>query len=235
MAKILVIVPTYNEQDSIIPLVDKLFGLGLDLDILVVDDGADKTPELIKQKQLERPNLYLIKREKKAGRGTAVLAGLRFGLEKDYQFLIEMDADFSHQPEELPSLLAVAQPGNVVIGSRYVKGSQIKNWPWQRIIFSHFANFYANLVLGIGIHDYTNGYRVYSRAAVEKIDFDRINSIGYIVLSEIAYQLFKKGIKFTEVKILFINRQRGKSSFSFKEIKEAFTAVWKIRRQNRNI
>ncbi|MBU1131192.1 glycosyltransferase [Patescibacteria group bacterium] len=233
MSNILVIIPTYNEQDTIIPLVNKLFSLHLNLDILAVDDGGDKTASLIEQKQLAFPNLYLIKRQSKAGRGSAVLAGLQFGLQRDYQFFVEMDADFSHQPEELPELLKLAVPNSVVIGSRYVEGSKIKNWPISRRVFSRLANFYAELILKIGIHDYTNGYRVYSREAVQKIDFLKIKSSGYIVLSEIAYQLFKKGVKFFEHKTLFINRSRGQSSFSLNEVKESFLSVLRIKKDFR--
>lgn len=230
MAKTLVIIPTYNEQETIVGLVNQLLALGIGLDILIVDDGDDKTAELIKQKQKTQPNLFLIKREKKSGRGSAVLAGIKSGLEKGYDFLVEMDADFSHQPQELLGLLAAAGPNRVVIASRYLKDSEIKNWPLKRTILSRCANFYANLVLGIGIHDYTNGYRVYGKAAAEKIEPEKIKAVGYIVLSEIAYQLFKKGVEFCEVKTLFINRQRGVSSLSLKELKESFLSVLRIKK-----
>ena len=231
MPKILVIIPTYNEQDTIISLVDKLFSLNLNLDILVVDDGQDNTEKLIRQKKTANPHLYLIKRQSKSGRGSAVLAGLQFGLKKDYQYFVEMDADFSHQPDELLNLLKMSQANSVVIGSRYVKGSKIENWPLKRRIFSKFANFYADMILGIGINDYTNGYRVYGRKAIEKLDFNKIKSTGYIVLSEIAFQLFKKGVKFYERKSLFINRRRGVSNFSLNEVKESFLSVLRIRKE----
>lgn len=231
MAKTLIIIPTYNEQENIGNLVDRLAGLPLQPDVLVVDDGSDQTAEIIREKQKQKPNVFLIKREGKGGRGTAVLEGLRFGLEKNYDFLVEMDADFSHQPDELPEMMEKAGPNTLVIASRYLSGSRIENWPITRKIFSRFANIYANLVLGIGIHDYTNGYRVYGREAIQKLDMERIQSKGYIVLSEISYQLFKKGVSFAETKTLFINRSRGASNFSWREIKEAFTAVWRIRGQ----
>lgn len=229
--KILVIIPSYNEKDTVVSLIDKLFALNLDLDILVVDDSQDETSDLIKKKQLEHSNLFLIKRQGKLGRGTAVLDGLKFGLNKDYQYFVEIDADLSHQPEELPLIMELAKPNTVVIGSRYLKDSQIVGWPLKRRIFSRLANFYAEMILGIGIHDYTNGYRVYSRDAAEKIEFEKIKSKGYIVLSEIAYQLHKKGVKFVEHKTLFINRRRGQSSFSLKEIKESFLSVLRIRKE----
>ena len=230
MAKNLVIIPTYNEQENIIRLVETLFALNLDLDILVIDDGNDRTTDLIKKKQADSANLYFIKRVGKAGRGSAVLEGLKFGLAKDYQYLIEIDADFSHRPEELPSLLTLAAPNTLVIGSRYAKGSKIVNWPLKRRIFSRLANFYADLILGIGIRDYTNGYRIYGREALEKLDFDKIKASGYIVLSEIAYQLFLKGVEFRETPTVFVNRRRGVSNFSMKEISEAFLSVLRIKR-----
>ena len=233
MSKNLVIIPTYNEQDTIERLITVLFGLSTPLDILIVDDGSDQTSAIIQRLQAEHPNLFLIKRQTKSGRGTAVLEGMRFGLAHGYEYLIEMDADFSHQPEELPLLLAQAAPHRVVIGSRYLRGSKIVNWPVSRRIFSKLANFYAKLILGIRIHDYTNGYRVYSRDAVMQLQFERIKSRGYIVLSEIAYQLHRRGVEFVEVKTLFINRARGTSSFSLKEVKEAFASVLRIRREYR--
>jgi len=232
MPKILVIIPTYNEQDNIIELINKLFFLKLNLDILVIDDGADNTENLIKEKQLKQPGLFLIKRQSKSGRGTAVLEGLKYGLKKDYDFFVEMDADISHQPEELPALLNLAGTNTIVIGSRYVRGSKIINWSLRRRIFSKLANLYAGLILKIGIKDYTNGFRVYGREAIEKLEFEKIKSTGYIVLSEIAYQLFKKGVKFAENKIIFINRKRGNSNFSLKEIKESFLSVLRIKKEN---
>lgn len=231
MAKILVIIPTYNEGQTINQLTDQLLALELDLDILIIDDGSDQTAEIITKKKEKYPNIFLIKRNKKSGRGTAVLEGLKFGLQKDYDLLVEMDADFSHQPKELRGLIQAAGPNRLVIASRHIKGSKIINWPLKRRIFSRLANFYANLVLGIGIRDYTNGYRVYGRQAVELLDFSKITSVGYIVLSEIAYQLFKGGVEFVERPTVFINRNRGASNFSLKEVKEAFASVLRIKRR----
>ena len=231
MQRILVIVPTYNEEANIVELINKLNSLNLSLDILIVDDGSDKTADLVRQNQERLPNLFLIKRQGKSGRGSAVIEGFKYGLQKDYQYFVEMDADFSHEPGELPGLLKLVESNGIVIGSRYVKGSKIINWPMRRRIFSKLANIYASLILKIGIKDYTNGYRVYKREAIEKLEFDKIKSTGYIALSEIAYQLFKKGIKFAENKSIFINRKRGNSNFSLKEIKESFLAVLRIKKE----
>ena len=233
MPKTLVIIPTYNEETTIEKLVTTLFELNLGLDIMIVDDGRDQTESIIKRLQSGHSNLYLIKRLVKSGRGTAVLEGLRFGLRGGYELMVEMDADFSHNPEELPELLKLAGPNNLVIGSRYLRGSKIDNWPLSRRIFSRFANFYANMILKIGIHDYTNGYRVYGRQAILGLDMDSITSKGYIVLSEIAYRLFKQGATIVERPTHFVNRVRGQSSFSFKEVKEAFTSVIKLKKRVR--
>ncbi|MEN9558294.1 MAG: hypothetical protein RL141_663 [Candidatus Parcubacteria bacterium] len=202
-------------------------------DVLVVDDGADKTAELVLAEHAQDAGIMLKKRAGKGGRGSAVLDGLQDGLDRGYELLVEMDADFSHDPAELPALLAKASPDAVVIGSRYLPGARIENWPRSRRVFSRFANFYADLVLGIGISDYTNGYRVYGREAAMKLDRSRIRSSGYIVLSEIAWQLFRAGAPFREVPIIFVNRARGVSNFSLHEIKEALLAVWRIRFGNR--
>lgn len=230
--QILIIIPTYNEEKTIGKLIDELFSLPLSLDILVVDDGSDRTQEIVKERQKRHSNLFLNKRAKKAGRGSAVLEGIKFGIEKNYDYFVEMDADFSHQPSELLELMQLAEPNAVVIASRYVRGSVIKDWPLRRRIFSKLANICASIILGIGIHDYTNGYRVYGRQVAQKLDFEKIQSSGYIVLSEIAYQLFKKGATFTERKTLFVNRVHGQSSFSLREVKEAFVSLFRIRKRN---
>lgn len=229
MSKILVIVPTYNEETNIGRLVDNLLTLNLDLDVLVIDDGCDNTENIIKERQAISPNIFFIKRNGKLGRGSAVLEGLRFGLKRNYELFVEMDADFSHHPGELPTLLNLAAPNRVVIGSRYVRGSRIENWSFRRRLFSKVANWFAGAVLGLGINDYTNGYRVYGREAIKKLNFEKIKSSGYIVLSEISYQLFKNGVELREHKTLFVNRSRGASNFSWREIKESFWSVWQIR------
>jgi dolichol-phosphate mannosyltransferase len=229
MIKTLIIIPSYNESDNIIKLIDVLLLENTEVDVLVVDDSSDNTADLIKKRQIGESRLNLIKRNGKGGRGTAVLEGFEFALDHDYRLIAEMDADFSHDPHEFQSLVAVSGEDTLVIGSRYLKKSKIVGWPIRRRVFSKLANFYANAILGIGIHDYTNGYRIYGREALEKLDMSKIKGVGYIVLSEISYQLFKKGVNFVEVPTVFINRRRGVSNFSFKEIIEAFVSVLKVR------
>lgn len=229
MPKILIIIPSYNESQNIIQLIDILLLENTNTDILVIDDSSDNTAELVKNKQIAESRLFLIKRPFKSGRGSAILEGFKFALAKDYQLIAEMDADFSHDPHEFKSLVAVAGNNTLVIGSRYLKDSKIVGWSLSRRIFSKLANCYARIILQIPIHDYTNGYRIYGREALEKLNISKIKSGGYIALSEISYALFKKMVKFIEVPTLFINRKRGISNFSFKEVKEAFISILKIR------
>ncbi len=227
--KTLVIIPSYNESENIVKLISVLLGENQSIDVLVVDDSLDNTAELVKERQVGEPRLHIIKRQGKGGRGTAVLEGFKFGLARDYRFIAEMDADFSHDPKEFKSLLAVSGDNVLVIGSRYLRESRIIGWPLSRRIFSKLANFYANMVLRANIHDYTNGYRIYGRGALEKLDVPKIKGMGYIVLSEILYQLFRDGVSLVEVPTIFINRKKGTSNFSLKEITEAFTSVIRIR------
>ncbi len=229
MPKTLIIIPCYNESDNIINLITVLLKDNATVDVLVVDDSQDNTADLVREKQKSEPRLFLIKRQGKGGRGTAVLDGFKFGIERGYERIAEMDADFSHDPKEFSSLLTVSGDNTLVIGSRYLKESKIVGWPIQRRVFSKLANFYANIILGIGIHDYTNGYRIYGREAIKSLDISKIKEKGYIVLSEISYQLFKRGVKIIEVPTVFVNRRRGVSNFSLKEITDAFTSVLKIR------
>lgn len=229
MSDTLVIIPSYNEKENIVSLINALLALPQNLDVLIVDDSSDGTSDEVRTRQNGEPRLHLIARGGKGGRGSAVIEGFKYALSNDYRLIVEMDADFSHDPKELPELLKLSGPNTLVIGSRYLPQSSIVNWPRSRRIFSRCANFYAGVILGIGIHDYTNGYRVYARDVLEKLDTGNIKSRGYIVLSEIAYQLFRKGVKFAEVPTVFVNRARGQSSFSLKEAREAFLSVLRIR------
>ncbi len=229
--KILVIIPSYNERENIAQLIDAVLKQSPEIDVLVVDDESpDGTSTLIADLIPSRNGrLHLISRKGKGGRGSAVLAGFRFGLEKGYDLFLEMDADFSHKPDEIPMILEKIKTCDFVVGSRYLPTSEIHEWGWRRTFFSRWANRYARLVLGIPMTDYTNGYRCYTRKAIEAIDMDRIDAKGYVVLSEVAYQLHKKGFKVHDVPVVFVNRRRGISNLSAHEIKEAFLSVLRIR------
>jgi len=229
MAKTLVIIPTYNEQETIERTIDAVLESSIYPDILVVDDSNDLTGDIVAAKAAVIKRVNLLKRKTKSGRGTAVLEGIRYGLDHDYTYLIEMDADFSHDPEELPKLLAASTPNALVVGSRYLPQSRIVNWPLRRRIFSRCANLYAIIILRIGIRDYTNGYRVYHRDIAQKIRSNEIRSTGYIVLSEVAYQLFLMGVRFIEVPTVFVNRKNGTSNISLNEIWESLVSVARIR------
>ncbi|MSR87254.1 glycosyltransferase [Candidatus Peribacteria bacterium] len=238
----LIIIPSFNERQNIVQLIDRLFELYSDIDILVVDDSSpDGTADVVRQAQArinidpaivgvgERP-LRLLVREGKGGRGSAVMEGCQIGIKEGYDTLMEMDADFSHKPEEVQRLRDKLGNGcDCVIGSRYVPGAEIREWGRKRTFFSHWANVYARFILSIPINDYTNGFRAYTRRAMEAIDFEKIDATGYVVLSEFAWQIHKAGLIFAEVPTLFVNRRRGTSNLGFPEINEAFFSVLRIR------
>lgn len=226
---IAIVIPTYNEAENIEDLVREIHKVLPGCDIIVVDDNSpDGTAALVND--IRDPKVRLIVRNKKNGRGGAVLAGIKYALEsrKNYQKIIEMDADFSHDPIHLVEILDKSQDCDIVVGSRYTAGSEIVNWSVQRKVFSFLANRFAAFLLKVPISDYTNGYRCYFREAAKSIPLDKIDASGYIVLSEIAVWLHKKGFAFGEVPIKFVNRQRGVSKLSSKEVLSALTGIMKL-------
>ncbi len=224
------IIPTYNERENIERLITEILALPLDTKILVVDDNSpDGTGEVVDQMMKKYRRIEVIHRKGKAGRGSACLEGFKKALKKEVDYIVEMDADFSHDPKKLPKLVEMVEKYDVVIGSRYLRGSRIVNWGIKRTLLSRLANFYVRRVLRIPISDYTDGYRCYKKKALAQLDFNLIHTTGYIVLSETAYQLYKKGCSFGEVPIVFINRRRGESKLTFREIWSAFIAVLGIR------
>ncbi len=230
-ASILVIIPSYNERENIAALIERILAVSPAIDVLVVDDDSpDGTSALVRERAGQGDGrVWLISRKGKGGRGSAVLAGFRFALERSYGIIFEMDADFSHKPDEIPLFLDAIGRHDLVVGSRYLPGSEIHHWGWKRTFFSRWANRYARLVLRIPLSDYTNGFRCYRREAVEAVEQDQIDAKGYVVLSEVAYQLHRKGFSIGEVPTIFVNRRRGISNLSFHEIKEAFLSVLRIR------
>lgn len=228
--KISIVIPTYNEADNIERLVRDLLDLHAAPDVLVVDDSSpDGTGEIADALAAEFPGrVSVVHRKAKDGRGGAVLAGLTRGLAGGYDLLFEMDADFSHDPAEIPSFLDAIKRYYFVIGSRYLPGSRIVDWPAVRTFFSRWANRYARFFLQIPITDYTNGYRCYRADALKKLDFDAIDGKGYIVLSEIAWQLYRAGLTVGEVPTVFVNRRRGESNLSLGEVFKAFTGVLRL-------
>jgi len=226
VSRILVVVPTYNERENIVPLVKELLALRSDLDVWVADDGSpDGTADAVRQLMKELPGrVDLVEGEKKRGRGAAVIASFKKGLQdpRHYDLLFEMDADFSHHPQELPKFLEKLQTHDMVIGSRYIAGGGTSEWGWSRAVLSGLANKYIALVAGVPIRDTTSGYRGYRRAVLEEAEFDRIKISGYAVHGEMAYQAWVHGFRLGEVPIHFRNRRREASKLSMEEIVMAF-------------
>ena len=227
----LIVIPTYNEIDNISAMIDKVFSLEEEFELLVIDDGSpDGTADVVKRRQAEFPErLHLIQREGKLGLGTAYLRAFRWALERDYVYLFELDCDFSHNPDDLSRLYAAALEGNdVVIGSRYIKGVNVVNWPMSRLLMSYFASKYVRLITRMPVNDATAGFVCYSRKALETIDLDRIEMNGYGFQIEMKYTAWRLGMKIKEVSIVFTERQEGASKMSGGIFGEAFFGVMKL-------
>ena len=213
----LVIIPTYNEKENVAAMIAKVFSLPEEFDLLIIDDGSpDGTAAIVKQRQQEfAGRLHLVERSGKLGLGTAYLTGFRWGLEHGYDYMCEMDCDFSHNPDDLVRLFAAAERGaDVAVGSRYVKGVNVVNWPMSRLLMSYFASKYVRTVTRLPVHDATAGFVCYSRRALEAIDFDRIRMKGYGFQIEMKYTAWRLGMKIEEVSIVFVDRQEGTSKMS---------------------
>ena len=232
MDRKVVIIPTYNEKENIEAIVRKVFSLDGEFNVLIIDDGSpDGTAGIVKNLQTEfADKLFLIERSGKLGLGTAYLTGFKWALENGYDYIFEMDADFSHNPEDLPRLYeACAKCGGVAIGSRYCDGISVVNWPIGRILMSYFASIYVKTVLGMKIHDCTAGFKCYSRKALETIDLDDVRMKGYGFQIEMKYTAWKLGFTLSEVPIIFVNRKLGTSKMSGGIFGEAFWGVIKLK------
>ena len=227
----LVLIPTYNERENVSAMIDKVFSLPVAFDILIIDDGSpDGTADIVRERQKDYPDrLHLLCRKGKLGLGTAYLAGFRWGLERDYDYIIEMDCDFSHNPDDLPRLIAAAEEGaDVVVGSRYVQGVNVVNWPMSRLLMSYCASIYVRTVTRMPVHDATAGFVCYSRRVLERIDLDKVEMKGYGFQIEMKYTSWKLGFKIREVSIIFIDRVLGQSKMSSSIFGEAFFGVMKL-------
>lgn len=227
--KNLVIIPTYNEIENISKIISSVFRLEKSFDILVIDDGSpDGTADVVKglQKDFEG-RLHLIERSGKLGLGTAYLAGFKWALERDYDYVFEMDADFSHAPSDLPRLLSkcVDEGSDMSVGSRYCNGVSVVNWPIGRILISYFASVYVRTVLGFRIYDSTAGFVCYSRRVLETIDLDAVRMKGYGFQIEMKFTAYKLGFRIGEVPVIFVNRKEGTSKMSGSIFGEAFWGV----------
>ena len=230
--KNLVIIPTYNEVENVEKIIRAVLALPEGFEILIIDDGSpDGTAGVVKGLQGEFPSrLHIIERSGKLGLGTAYLTGFRWALEKDYDYVFEMDADFSHNPDDLPRLhAACAECGGVAVGSRYCDGISVVNWPIGRILMSFYASKYVRFILGMKVHDCTAGFKCYSRQCLEAIDLDNIRMKGYGFQIEMKYTAYRLGFKVTEVPIIFVNRKLGTSKMSSGIFGEAFWGVIKLR------
>ncbi|MBT8320194.1 MAG: polyprenol monophosphomannose synthase [Eudoraea sp.] len=228
MSDSLVIIPTYNEIENIEAIIRAVFDLKKDFDILVVDDNSpDGTAEAVIRLQVEFSNrLHLEQRKEKSGLGVAYIHGFNWALKRDYQYIFEMDADFSHRPSDLLLLYrACADGADVAVGSRYKKGVNVVNWPLHRVLLSYGASFYVKLITGMWVHDPTAGFICYKREVLEAIPLDKVKFVGYAFQIEMKFRAHKKGFRIEEVSIIFTDREKGKSKMSSSIIWEAVFGV----------
>jgi len=232
MSKSLVIIPTYKEKENIEKMIRKVFSLDRIFELLIIDDNSpDGTAEIIKKLQIEFPNvLHLIQRAGKLGLGTAYITGFKWAIENSYNYIFEMDADFSHNPEDLPKLYkACADGADMAIGSRYCNGVSVINWPIGRVVMSYFASKYVRSVLGMNIFDTTAGFKCYKRRVLCTIDLNKVRMRGYGFQIEMKYTTYKLGFKIKEVPIIFIDRTEGTSKMNSGIFGEAFWGVIKMK------
>ncbi len=232
MSKNLVIIPTYNEIENVEKMIRTVFALPRAFELLIVDDGSpDGTALKVKELQKEYPTqLHIEERKGKLGLGTAYIHGFKWAIAKGYDFIFEMDCDFSHNPNDLIRLLEACETNaDVAVGSRYCKGGKISNWPLGRILMSYFASVYVRLILWLPVKDTTAGFKCYRRKVLETINLDAIEFMGYAFQIEMKYSAYKKGFKIVEVPILFTDRVLGVSKMSSKIFKEAFLGVISMR------
>lgn len=228
----IVIIPTYNERENIENIIRKVFSLEGGYDILIIDDGSpDGTAAIVKRLQQEFPErLHMIERPGKLGLGTAYITGFKWSIDKGYDYTFEMDADFSHNPEDLPRLYQACKDGaDLAVGSRYCDGISVINWPIGRIIMSYYASVYVRTILGMKVYDCTAGFKCYSNKVLKTIDLDKVEMKGYGFQIEMKYTTYKLGFKITEVPIIFVNRKAGTSKMSGGIFGEAFWGVIKLR------
>jgi len=228
--KILVIIPTYNELDNLPRLLPEVFSKNDDIHILIVDDNSpDGTGSFVEGEMGKNDRLHIIKRSSKQGLGTAYIAGFKYAIQNEYDFIFEMDADFSHDPNEIPNFLEEIKNADLILGSRYKNGVNVINWPMRRLLLSWFANLYTRLITGMPVHDATGGFKCFKRKVLEAINLDQVKSNGYAFQIEMNFKAWKKGFKIIEMPIIFVDRMKGQSKMSRKIVREAVTMVWKLR------
>lgn len=231
MKKAIIIIPTYNEAGNIVNITKELLAInyaGVSIDILVVDDNStDGTASLVKA--TNEPRIHLIERPGKMGLGTAYIRGFKYAIENNYDYVFEMDADFSHDPEAIPSFLDKLNEYDLVVGSRYIDGIAVVNWPLSRLMISIGASYYTRMITFLPVKDVTAGFMAYNVDSLKKIDLNKIHSNGYSFQIEMKFRMWKKGFKLTEIPIVFIDRRAGVSKMSRKIVYEAMFMVWKLK------
>ncbi len=228
--KTLIISPTYNEKKNIQSLVKKVLKPNKNYDLLIIDDNSpDGTSDMVQELQKDYDNLYLEKREKKAGLGTAYIFGFKWALKRNYEAIVQIDADLSHDPADIPRLISNLDNYQLVIGSRYIKGVSVVNWPIRRLIISYGANLYSSIITGMPIKDCTGGFKAWRREVLESINLNKIRSQGYSFQIEMNFRTWIKKFKIHEEPIIFVDRTIGESKMSKKIMHEAIWMVWRLR------
>jgi dolichol-phosphate mannosyltransferase len=236
MSPYLILIPTYNEAQNITALLERLFAINLDFELLFIDDASpDGTADLIRDYQRSNPRIHLLERQGKLGLASAYLTAMNWALARDYSGVVQMDADLSHQPEALPALLAGLDHADLVIGSRYVSGGAVENWSLWRRTISRGGSYYARLILGVALNDLTGGYNVWSRHALEVMPLANIKSNGYSFQIEMKYRAHEQGLRCLELPISFAERRQGQSKLSRAIVWEAVWRVWLIRLRSRQL
>jgi dolichol-phosphate mannosyltransferase len=228
--KALIIFPTYNEKENIERIVNAVLEKDPRINVLVVDDSSpDGTGEIADRLSADNERINVLHRETKEGLGRAYIAGFKWGLEHDFDYIFEMDADFSHDPKYVPDFLQAIEKYDLVLGSRYISGVNVINWPMKRLLLSYYANVYTKIVTGLPVRDGTGGFKCFRREVLEALDLDAIRSNGYIFQIEVSMRVWKKGFRIKEIPIIFFDRERGTSKMSKKIVREAVWKVWYLR------
>ena len=228
--KALVVIPTYNEKLNLVPLLNEIFAKNLPLEILIIDDNSpDGTGAVADQIAASDPRVHVIHRAGKMGLGSAYVVGFKYALARDYDAVFEMDADFSHSPDSLGEFLRELENADLVLGSRYLHGVTVVNWPLSRLILSYGANVYSRFVTGVPVKDLTGGFKCFRRNVLEAVDLDKVRADGYGFQIEMNFKAWRKGFRIREIPILFVDRRVGESKMSRRIVWEAAWMVWKLR------
>jgi dolichol-phosphate mannosyltransferase len=231
--KTIVIIPTYNERENLPALVERITRQPVEVEMLIVDDNSpDGTGQLADEIAARNSHVHVLHRPEKSGLGRAYCAGFKWALERDYEFIFEMDGDFSHDPDEIPNFLKAAQEADLVLGTRYKNGIRVINWPLRRLMLSMTAAKYVRLVTGMPFSDPTGGYKCFRRRTLQSIDLEAIRSNGYSFQIEMTHKVWRQGLRIAEVPITFLDRFQGNSKMSSKIVHEAFLMVWRLLLQN---